>query len=305
MYIWRWFGFFALAGWAIVQLTFVAGSINPASAQSNPDQVARGAYLVSAGGCMTCHTEKKGAPFSGGRALKTPFGTFFSPNITADTETGIGSWTDSDFVQALREGVRPDGAHYFPVFPYTTYMRMTRDDALAIKAYLFSLAPVSKSNKNYAVGFPFSWRFLQTGWKMLFFRAGELAPDTSRTAEWNRGAYLVEALSHCGEYHSPRNIFGGLDREMWLAGTVDGPEGETAPNITPDKKTGIGEWSEADIVQLFRIGFKPDFDDVQRSMAEAIEDGLKHLTDADLKEIAVYLRALPAIANAVKREKDG
>ncbi len=286
-------------------LIAVTGRISAAAAQTNADQVSRGAYLVSAGGCTTCHTEKKGVPFSGGRALKTPFGTFFSPNITADSKTGIGAWTDDDFVRALRDGVRPDGAHYFPVFPYTTYTRMTRADALAIKAYLFSLAPVSKPNKDHAVGFPFRWRFLQTGWKLLFFQAGELIPDTSRSAEWNRGAYLVEALSHCGECHTPRNVFGGLDREMWLAGTADGPEGEIAPNITPDKATGIGKWSEADIVQLFKIGFKPNFDDVQGSMAEAVEDGLKHLTDADLKAIATYLRALPPIDNLIKRKKDG
>ena len=299
----RWLGLLATSGFAAALM--VCGSANPALAQANADQIKRGAYLVLAGGCTTCHTEKDGTPFSGGRPLKTPFGTFFSPNITADAETGIGTWKDNDFVRALREGVRPDGAHYFPVFPYTTYTRMTRDDVLAIKAYLFSLAPVSKPNRAHAVAFPFRWRFLQTGWKLLFFEPGEYSSDTSRTAEWNRGAYLVEALSHCGECHTPRNVFGGIDRDMWLAGTADGPEGEIAPNITPDEDTGIGEWSEADIVQLFKIGFKPNFDDVQGTMAEAVEDGLKHLSDADLMAIAVYLRALPPIRNKIKRKKGG
>ncbi|MDA0261955.1 MAG: cytochrome c, partial [Proteobacteria bacterium] len=226
-------------------------------------------------------------------------------NITPDKATGIGAWPDDDFVRALREGVRPDGAHYFPVFPYTTYTRMTRDDALAIKAYLFSRAPVSKAKRDHDVGFPFRWRFLQAGWKLLFFRAGEFKPEASHSAERNRGAYLVEALSHCGECHTPRNLFGALNREKWLAGTADGPEGELAPNITPDDASGIGKWSEADIVQLFRIGFKPNFDDVQGTMAEAIEDGLKHLTDQDLHAIAVYLKGLPAIHNPIKRKRKG
>ena len=273
------------------------------AAEANADEVSRGGYLVLAGGCTTCHTEKNGTRFAGGRPLNTPFGTFFSPNITPDRETGIGRWSDEDFVSALREGVRPDGAHYFPVFPFTTYARMTRDDALAIKAYLFSTPPVSKPNKEHDVGFPFSWRLIQAGWKLLFFDPGEFKADPSKSDSWNRGAYLVEALAHCGECHTPRNMFGAANREKWLAGTVDGPDGEIAPNITPDKESGIGAWSEGDIIQLLKIGFKPNFDDVQGTMAEAVEDGLKALTDDDLKAIAVYLRALPAIHNVIKRDK--
>ena len=293
------------AGCLVAMLTMLslAGLSTAQGAETGSAPVVRGAYLVHAGGCTTCHTEKGGDAFAGGRPLKTPFGTFFSPNITPDKETGIGVWSDDDFVRALREGVRPDGAHYFPVFPFTTYTRMTRSDAVAIKAYLFSLAPINKPNKDHAVPFPFSWRFTQTGWKLLFFSAGQFAPDSSQSAEWNRGAYLVEALAHCGECHTPRNIFGGINRDEWLSGNVDGPDGEFVPNITPDDETGIGKWSEGDIIQLFKIGFKPNFDDVQGTMGEAVEDGLKHLTDADLKAIAVYLRALPPIHNPIKPKK--
>ena len=266
---------------------------------AEPAAAERGAYLVRAGGCVTCHTTEGGETFAGGRALATPFGTFFSPNITPDRETGIGAWSDDQFVRALREGVRPDGAHYFPVFPYTAYTRMTRADALAMKAHLFSLAPVARPNRDHEIDFPFGWRLLQAVWKLLFFDAGERVPDPARSPQWNRGAYLVEALAHCSECHTRRNVFGALDRDMWLAGTVDGPDGAFVPNITPDEETGIGGWSEGDIVQLLKIGFKPDFDDVQGTMAEAVEDGLKHLTDADLEAIAAYLRALAPIRNPI------
>ncbi len=293
------------AMWAGLIFVGLAAGTPASLAADEAGATERGAYLVRAGGCVTCHTAKDGETFAGGRPLKTPFGTFLSPNITPDRETGIGAWTDDKFVRALRDGVRPDSAHYFPVFPYTTYTRMTHADALAIKAYLFSLAPVARPNRDHDVGFPFNWRLLQAGWKLLFFDAGEYVPDPAQSTEWNRGAYLVEALSHCGECHTRRNAFGALDRDMWLAGNVDGPDGVFVPNITPDKETGIGDWSEGDIVQLLKTGFKPNFDDVQGTMGEAVEDGLKYLTDADLKAIAVYLRALPPIRNPIKPKQGG
>ncbi len=269
------------------------------------EQSERGAYLVRAAGCIACHTDDKGggAALAGGRALKTPFGTFYSPNLTPDRQTGIGGWRDADFVRALRLGLAPDGSHYFPVFPYTSYTRMTEADALAIKAYLDRLAPVRRPNRAHDLVRPFAWRILQWGWKWLFFEPGELKPDPARSESWNRGAYLVEALGHCGECHTPRNLAGGLDRDMWLAGTPDGPDGELVANITPHPETGIGKWSRRDITGLLRTGLKPNFDDVQGSMEEAIEDGLKYLTDADLDAIAEYLLALPPIDNRVVRPK--
>lgn len=281
---------------------FAAGAAALAAAfsASAQDAAERGAYLVRAGGCIACHTAKDGGePFAGGLGLETPFGTFYSPNITPDADTGIGNWSDEDFVRALHEGVAPDGARYFPVFPYTSYTRMTREDALAIKAYLFSLDPVSKANREHDVGFPFSWRFLQRGWRMINFDEGRFEPDASKDDAWNRGAYLVDALAHCGECHTPRNFMGGLDDDMYLAGTPDGPEGQLVPNITPHE-SGIGDWSERDIVNLMQTAMLPDFDSVQGTMAEAVEDGLKFLTEEDLKAIATYIRSVPPIDNEVR-----
>jgi len=213
----------------------------PAAAQE--DAVDQGEYLVRAGGCISCHTAGGGPPFAGGRALATPFGTFYSPNITPDPETGIGRWTDAQFLRALREGLRPDGTNSFPVFPYTSFTGISDRDALAIKAYLFSRPPVHQVNKPHDVGWPFSWRFLQTGWKFLFFAPGPFKPSPERSATYNRGAYLITALAHCGECHTPRNMLGAMRSSMPLAGTPDGPDGQLVPNITPDPGTGSANGS--------------------------------------------------------------
>lgn len=269
------------------------------------DLVARGAYVVRAAGCIACHTDLKGGGpvLAGGRALKTPFGVFYTPNLTPDPETGIGAWSDADFLRALREGLRRDGSPYYPAFPYTTYSRMTEGDALAIRAYLFSLEPVRRPNRAHDLTPPFGWRALLHLWRLLFFEPRAWRPDAARSETWNRGAYLVEALAHCGECHTPRNALGALDRDLWLAGTAQGPEGQLAPNITPDRATGIGGWSADEIVELLRSGIKPDFDDVQGAMEEAIENGFKHLRQGDLAAIAEYLRALAPIANRVERKR--
>ncbi len=269
------------------------------------DLAARGAYLVRAGECATCHTDEKGGgkPFAGGRALATPFGTFYSPNITPDPATGIGRWSDADFLRALKRGVRPDGADLFPVLPYTSYTRMSDADALSIKAYLFSLAPVQQQNKPHDVK-PFAWRFPIKFWKWLFFTPGDFVPDATASPELNRGAYLVTALAHCGECHTPRNIAGATRPSLALAGTLDGPEGERAPNITPDAATGIGKWSADDLVALLKTGTKPDFDDVQGTMGEAVRDGFKYLNDADLKAIAAYILSRPPIDHLVPRRTE-
>ncbi len=271
------------------------------AAAADPAEIARGEYLLRAAGCVSCHTDHQGGGemLAGGRALKTPFGTYYSPNITPDRETGIGGWSDTDFVTALRHGVAPDGSRYFPVFPYTTYTRMRAADARAIKAYLFSRPPVRAPNRAHDVPPPFGWRWTMRFWQWLFFDPGEFIADPALDETGRRGAYLVEALTHCGECHTPRNAFGALDRSMWLAGTADGPGGELAANITPHA-TGIGDWTAGDIVQLLRTGLKPNFDDVQGSMQEAIDDGLKYLTDEDLRAIAAYLKTVPAIENVVK-----
>jgi mono/diheme cytochrome c family protein len=267
------------------------------------DAVERGEYLVRAGGCFSCHTTPGGEPLAGSRALATPFGTFYSPNITPDPETGIGRWTDAQFLRALRDGVRPDGANYFPVFPYPSFTGITDSDALAIKAYLFSVPAVHQSNRPHDVGFPFSWRFLQTAWKWLFFTPGPFHPEPERSAAYNRGAYLVTALAHCGECHTPRNMLGAVRSGMRLAGTADGPDGQLVPNITPDPATGIGKWEKEDVVELLRTGTTPEQGKVKGAMRETIQDGLKYLSNADLDAIADYLFAQPPIVHEVSPKR--
>ena len=271
------------------------------------DAVKRGEYAFRAAGGCSCHTDLKGkgAFLAGGRSLKTPFGTFYSPNITPDPETGIGRWSGEDFARAMRDGVAPDGSHYFPAFPYTTFTNITDADLEDLKAYLDSVPAVRRRNTPHDVAPPFGWRFTVGPWKTLFFERGPYAPDPRRSATWNRGAYLATALAHCGECHTPRNLLGGLDTDLWYAGTKDGPEGELAPNITPHRKTGIGRWSASDLAYLLKTGFKPDFDDVQGLMAEAIEHGFKYLNDDDLNAIAEYVGSLPPIDNRVERERAG
>ncbi len=261
--------------------------------------VQRGEYVFRASGGCACHTEVKnqGRFMAGGRPIQTPFGDVFSTNITPDPQTGIGTWSDADFVRAMTRGVAPDGAHYFPVFPYTSFTYMTEPDLLALKAYLFSIPPVRQPNKPPALRFPFNWRTPVAFWKWLYFEPGPFRPDPSRPDAWNRGAYLATALAHCGECHTPRNLLGGPKRGMAYAGSVDGPEGELAPNITPDEETGIGSWSIPDFVWFMQTGLKPNGDDAQGLMAELIENGYQHLTESDLQAIAVYLQSLKPIRN--------
>ena len=257
---------------------------------------ARGAYLAAAAGCADCHTDwpHGGRLYAGGRALTTPFGTFYAPNITPDLETGIGQWSDAQFLNALREGVRPDGSNYFPVFPYPSFTKITDDDARAIKAYLFTQPAVKQSNRAHDVAFPFSWRFLQNGWKLLFFSPGPFRPAPERGEAYNRGAYLVTALAHCSECHTPRNWFGATQPSRFLAGTAHGPDGKAVPNITPDSETGIGKWSDDDIVTLLKDGQTPDFDFVGGAMAEVVKNTAQ-LTNADRHAIAVFLQSVPAV----------
>jgi len=239
---------------------------------------------------------------AGGRPLTTPFGTFYSPNITPDPDTGIGRWADAQFLRALRDGVRPDGANYFPVFPYPSFTGITDSNALAMKAYLFSLPPVHQQNRPHDVPFPISLRWLQTGWELLFFTPGPFQSAPDRSVAYNRGAYLVTALAHCGECHTPRNLLGATQLGQQLAATPDGPDGQLVPNITPDPTTGIGRWDKDDVVELLRTGATPEQSRVKGAMREVIEDGLKYLTKDDLRAIADYLFAQPAIVHEVSQK---
>jgi mono/diheme cytochrome c family protein len=246
--------------------------VRAAPAIAEEDAVEHGEYLVRAGGCFSCHTALGGQKLAGGRALVTPFGTFYSPNITPDPQTGIGRWTDAQFLRALREGIRPDGAPYFPVFPYTSFTGITVTNALAIRAYLCSLPAVRQQNRPHDVAFPFSWRVLQTGWKLLFFTLGPFQPAPDHSAAYNRGAYLVTALAHWGECHTPRNFLGAMRPGQQLAGTPDGLDGQLVPNITPDPTTGIGRWDKDEVVELLKTGATPEQSRVKGAMREVIED---------------------------------
>ena len=267
----------------------------PAHAQ-DAAEIARGKYLTTAGGCANCHTDAKnnGAPFAGGVTLKTPFGTFYGPNITADREHGIGAWSDQDFIRALREGVAPDGRQLFPAFPYTSFTNITDADLRAIKAYLFSLPAVAAPSRAHELKWPFRNRALVEVWKILYFKAGPFVPDPKMTAQQNRGAYLVRALGHCGECHTPRDAFGGFFRDKELAGTRS-PNGDVAPNITTDPTTGIGKWSEPEIIDALTLGLSPDGDTLARSMAEVVENVTSKLTKEDVAAVAAYLKAIPPV----------
>jgi len=279
-----------------------ASAVAPGAGHAAGGDVERGrAVFAAAGGC-TCHTDLPGegedAPWlAGGRALSTPFGTFYSTNITPDPDTGLGVQSEADFVRAMREGLAPDGSNYFPVFPYTSFTRMSTRDLRDLYAYLQTVPPVRRQNRPHDVGPPFSWRWAVSPWKWLHLEAGPYQPDPERDEAWNRGAYLVNGPAHCGECHTPRALSGGVDEALRFAGSADGPEGELAPNITPHRATGIGDWSVADMRWYLETGFKPDGDDTQGLMAELIEHGFSQLSNADREAIAVYLHSLPPIDN--------
>jgi mono/diheme cytochrome c family protein len=271
-----------------------AGKDQAGNDQAGKDPIARGEYVFNAAGCLGCHTvPKTGQRLAGGRALKTPFGTFYSPNITPDRETGIGGWTDEDFIRALREGKAPDGTSYFPAFPYTSFTHLTDQDMRDLKAYIDAQPAVSQPNKPHEVSPPFGWRFLLPVWQALFLDKGDLPDESARDERWKRGRYLVQAAGHCGECHSPRNFLGGIDNGRMLAGSASGPEGKAVPNITSDPDKGIGKWSEGEIAFMLEIGMQPDGDFVGGGMNEVVDNSTSKLTAEDRAAIAAYLRTVP------------
>jgi mono/diheme cytochrome c family protein len=264
----------------------------------------RGEYVFHAADCYGCHTDEKGGRpgLAGGRALATPFGTFYSPNITPDPQNGIGKWSLEDFRNALRHGRMRDGGAYFPVFPYTSFTKMTDADIADLYAYLRTVPTSQQANTPHKVDVPFGWRFLMNFWRLLFFDEGALQPVPGQSPEWNRGRYLVEALAHCGECHSPRNSLGAVDGDRAYAGMRGGPDGQNAPNITPDKASGIGSWSLEDIMQVLKDGQTPEFDYVGSGMGEVVKYSTSKLSDEDRRAIAVYLKSLPPRAGAKKKQ---
>ncbi len=253
----------------------------------------RGQYLVQAGGCLACHTENKkdAVPFAGGRVLKTPFGTFYGPNITPHPQAGIGSWTEADFIRAMRHGERPDGADYFPAFPYASFTRISDSDLRDLWAFLRTLPPSSRANKAHDLKFPFGWRFLVSGWKTLFFTPGSYASDSQLSPQINRGAYLVQALGHCGECHTPRNFLGGPKRDRFLAGGK-GPDGKGIANLTPAR---LKKWDDKDLRDFLETGLTPDGDVAAETMGEVIRNTTSRLTPEDLAALMAYLRTLPPL----------
>lgn len=268
-----------------------------AQAAADAERIKRGERLFHAGGCRNCHADPKrnGKLLAGGPPIKTAFGIFYGPNITPHPERGIGRWSDADFIRAMRKGVSPSGDPYYPAFPYTSFTYITDADLLDLKAYIFSLPPADTPSRPHELGFPFNIRAGLHLWRMLFFREGPFRPDPARSAQWNRGAYLVEALAHCGECHTPRNFAGALDRDRWMAGTDEGPDGTKPPNITPAPESGIGKWREDEIVEALEFGILPDGDEFGSLMADVVTHGTSKLSDADRRAIAVYLRALPPV----------
>ncbi len=252
--------------------------------------IKRGEYLSKAGDCIACHTDTKhhGQPFAGGLGIYTPFGSIYSPNITPDKTTGIGSWSDKDFIQAMHEGIAPNGSYYFPVFPFASFTKINTNDLLAIKAYLFSLAPITKANQPNEMMWPFNWRFLQLGWRILFFRSGDYITDNQQTKPWNRGAYLVQGLGHCGMCHTPLNLLGAEKKKYYLTGGFI--QGYYAPNIS---SSGLKTASIGDIRAVFKQNkLLRNAGVVAGPMAEVNSNSLKYLSINDLNTIAIYLKTV-------------
>ncbi|MEN8213641.1 MAG: cytochrome c [Pseudomonadota bacterium] len=267
------------------------------SSWADRELVERGHYIFDAAGCGSCHAGVK--PLTGGRPIETPFGTFYTPNITPHREYGIGAWSEADFIRALRDGKSPNHEHYFPAYPYTSFTDMTREDMSALYAYLMTQPAYPVKNRPHDLPGIFGSRRMVAQWKLANFRRGPFRPDRSRSRQWNRGAYLVNALGHCGECHTPRGVLGGMNRSRHLAGNRKGPGGIPVPNITPERNTGIGHWKLHDLFNFFDRGVKPDGASASGRMAEVLGTSSMRLTPADKRAIAVYLKSLPPVRNDV------
>jgi mono/diheme cytochrome c family protein len=257
--------------------------------------VERGAYLAKAADCMVCHTTKGGKEYAGGLGFKLPFGTLYSTNITSDKETGIGNYSDRDFLNAVHRGVRGDGARLYPAMPYTSYTYMTDADALAIKAYLFSLPPVRAAAPANTLSFPFNQRWGMMFWSVMFNPDTRFEPDTSRSSEWNRGAYLAEALAHCGECHTPRNLAFALNNRRKFGGALTA--GWRAFNISSEKAAGIGAWRDEELVEYLSIGHARGHGTASGPMGEAVDESFSQLAPQDIRALVAYLRTVPAVAS--------
>jgi mono/diheme cytochrome c family protein len=288
------------AFWAVTTPAMVPAS---ALAPYTPD-LANGKTMFYAGGCAGCHAtpgQEDKTWLGGGLALKSPFGTFYVPNISPDPNDGIGAWSEADFVTALWKGTSPHGEHYYPALPYTSYQRMKLEDVRDLFAYLKSLPPVAGRQRNHAMMFPFNIRRGVGLWKLLFLDGQPFKPDPTQSAQWNRGAYLVNGPGHCAECHSPRNLAGGIIASQRFAGGPN-PDGEGwIPNIT---QKGLSDWSEKEIAYMLETGMTPDGDSVGSSMTEVVRN-CSQLSADDRTAIAAYIKSLPPVEGPPKPPKKG
>jgi mono/diheme cytochrome c family protein len=279
----------------VIVLALAAATLGGATAWAAEDELSfekieRGRYLAVLGDCVACHTTPGGKPFAGGVALETPFGALVGPNITPDIATGIGTWSEADFWRVMHEGIGKNGARLYPAMPFPAYTKVTRDDTSAIWTYLRTLEPVRNEVQSNQLQFPFNARAPATlSWNLINFQPGVFQPDPAKSATWNRGAYLVEGLGHCGTCHTPKNITGGDRSGAALQGAL--LENWYAPDITADTHTGIGSWSMEEIVRYLKTGAN-SYDIASGPMAEAVSNSTSHMTDADLQAIATYLKDL-------------
>jgi mono/diheme cytochrome c family protein len=262
---------------------------------ANADVVKRGEYLARAADCRACHTVSRDRPYAGGLPMLLPFGTLYSTNITPDKETGIGNYSDQDFLNAVQRGIRPDGTRLYPAMPFPSYTRMTDADALAIKAYLFSLPVVRAQNLPSTFGFPYNQRWLTGLWSTFFNENSRFRPVPTQSAEWNRGAYLAEALAHCGECHTPRNLALALDNRNKFAGALTA--GWYAFNISSDKGSGIGAWSDDEVRNYLSTGHAAGRGTAAGPMGEAVDQSFKDIAPSDIRALVTYVRSVPPVAS--------
>jgi len=287
-----------VAFWIITAPATVPASALP---PYTPD-LANGKVMFYAGGCASCHAsvgQQEPTRLGGGLALGSPFGTFYAPNISPDRDAGIGRWNETDFITALWKGTTPDGQHFYPAFPYTSYQRIALNDARDLFAYLHTLPAVTGKAPPHQVPFPFSWRRLLGGWKFLFLDGQPFGPDPSKSAQWNRGAYLVNGPGHCAECHSPRNVLGGIETGKRFAGGPDLEGKGWVPNIT---QKGLADYSEKDIAYLLETGQTPDGDSVGGAMTAVIRN-TSQLPATDREAMAVYLKSLPPVEGPPRPQK--
>ncbi len=270
----------------------VSAPVAASTSAPTPAVVARGQYLARAGDCMACHTARGGATFAGGLALATPFGTVYTSNLTPDRETGIGTWTSAEFWRALHNGRAKSGRLLYPAFPYTNYTKVTREDSDALYAWLRTLAPIHQPNRPNALRWPYNTQAALAVWRALFFKPGTYVPDGNRTAEWNRGAYLIQGLGHCSACHATRNVLGATSGALDLAGGLIPVQNWYAPSLESAHEAGVADWDVPRIVELFKTG-TTRHGWVTGPMAEAVLNGTQYLSQQDLVAMAQYLKALP------------